>query len=215
MKPVRVPSIFHVLVSDLGLRSPFPRIPRDSILFEHDSRTYCSYAVCRPFATSQLIRFWPHQAQHASYNQALNKLIERSGNPAYTNARIRYEHLRVIDSFYTPPSGAGLASGSGKVRLTTDAKTGEVKECIQKVRIADMNIYSPKRKLDWRVSVNTEIPGASFRVRCNTWPSLSRCFPPSNSTSTDDRRPKQYSQERPHDLYPSVVQDRSNASGAV
>ncbi|KAG9008776.1 mRNA-capping enzyme subunit beta [Tulasnella sp. JGI-2019a] len=96
--------------------------------------------------------------QHASYNQALNKLIERTNSPKYPNAKFHYEHTKVIDSFYTPPSGSGFSSGSGKVRVTKDAKTGEVKECIQKVRIADLNIYSPKRKLDWRLSVNTEIP---------------------------------------------------------
>jgi len=109
--------------------------------------------------------------QHAAYNQALNKLAERSSNPSYPNARIRYEHTRVVDSFYTPAAGSGFSSGSGKVRLTTDSKTGEVKECIQKIRLADLNIYSPKRKLDWRVSVNTEMPapvptnGAPYSTR--------------------------------------------------
>ncbi|KAG8860878.1 mRNA-capping enzyme subunit beta [Tulasnella sp. 330] len=96
--------------------------------------------------------------QHASYNQLLNRLIERTGASNYPNSKIRYEHTRVVDSFYTPPSGSGFSSSSGKVRLTKDAKTGETKECIQKVRIADLNIYSPKRKLDWRLSVNTEMP---------------------------------------------------------
>lgn len=98
------------------------------------------------------------QQQHAAYNQALNKLIERTSAPSYPHARVRYEHTRVVDTFYTPPSGSGLSTGSGKIRVTKDAKTGELKECIQKIRIADLNIYSPKRKLDWRLSVNTEVP---------------------------------------------------------
>ena len=95
------------------------------------------------------------QQQHAAYNQALNKLVQRSNQPAYTNARIRYEHTKVVDSFYPQPGGGG------RVRVTTDEKTGEVKECVQKTRIADLNVYSPKRKMDWRVSVSTEVPGPS------------------------------------------------------
>ncbi|KAG8904789.1 mRNA-capping enzyme subunit beta [Tulasnella sp. 403] len=96
--------------------------------------------------------------QYAQYNQALNKLVERANQPTYPNARIRYEHARMVDTFHTPVAGSGFGSGSGKIRVTTDAKTGEVKECVQKTRIADLNIYSPKRKLDWRVSVSTETP---------------------------------------------------------
>ena len=31
--------------------------------------------------------------------------------------------------------------------------------CVLKARIADMNVYSPKRIFDFRISISTEIPG--------------------------------------------------------
>jgi len=42
--------------------------------------------------------------------------------------------------------------------VTRDDKTGTVLECMRKVRLGDLNIYSPKREADWRVSVNLEVP---------------------------------------------------------
>lgn len=36
---------------------------------------------------------------------------------------------------------------------------------VEKSRIADMNVLSPKRKFDWRISVNTEVPGESSSSR--------------------------------------------------
>ncbi|KAG8917385.1 mRNA-capping enzyme subunit beta, partial [Tulasnella sp. 417] len=92
--------------------------------------------------------------QHLTYNQSLNQLVQRTGDPNYPNARIRYEHTRLVDTFYNLPA----SSGGGKVRVTRDEKTGQIKECVQKVRIADLNVYSPKRKMDWRVSVSIETP---------------------------------------------------------
>jgi hypothetical protein len=38
--------------------------------------------------------------------------------------------------------------------------TGAVIECMRKIRLGDLNIYSPKRAADWRVSVNLEVPGS-------------------------------------------------------
>jgi polynucleotide 5'-triphosphatase len=32
-------------------------------------------------------------------------------------------------------------------------------ECVKKIRLRDLNVYSPKRAADWRVSVNLEVPG--------------------------------------------------------
>lgn len=45
-----------------------------------------------------------------------------------------------------------------KIRVTTNEKTGTVLECMRKIRLGDLNIYSPKRDADWRVSVNLEVP---------------------------------------------------------
>ena len=43
------------------------------------------------------------------------------------------------------------------MRITTDQKTGKVLAKIVKVRIADLDIYSPRTAFDWRVSINLEM----------------------------------------------------------
>ncbi|KAF8334707.1 CYTH-like domain-containing protein [Cantharellus anzutake] len=93
-------------------------------------------------------------SHHSHFNSLLNSLVEQTGRPSYRHARIHYSHTKVIDSFYKS------SHPSSKIRVTTDEKTGAVKECIIKSRVADLNIYSPKWKVDWRISVNTEIPVA-------------------------------------------------------
>jgi hypothetical protein len=35
-------------------------------------------------------------------------------------------------------------------------------ECVRKIRLSDLNVYSPKRAADWRVSVNLEVSGEHF-----------------------------------------------------
>jgi len=59
-----------------------------------------------------------------------------------------------MDSFYPSTSG----SDRDKIRVTRDEKTGTVLECMRKIRLGDLNVYSPKREADWRVSVNLEVP---------------------------------------------------------
>ena len=71
---------------------------------------------------------------------------------------INYEHLHLIDNFYAPESGRGE-----KIRVTRDEKTGEVLATVRKIRLADLNIYSPKRAADWRISVNLEVPSTFSR----------------------------------------------------
>lgn len=44
-----------------------------------------------------------------------------------------------------------------KVRVTTDQRTGEVLAKIIKCRVADIDVYSPRTTVDWRVSVNLEM----------------------------------------------------------
>lgn len=52
--------------------------------------------------------------------------------------------------------------------MTRDERTGNVVECVKKVRLRDLNIHSPKRAVDWRVSVNLEIPGMCMYVTKET-----------------------------------------------
>lgn len=53
--------------------------------------------------------------------------------------------------------------------MTRDEKTGEVTQIVKKIRLGDLNIYSPKRPADWRISVNMEVPGAFGIVRLDWW----------------------------------------------
>ncbi|KAI0324423.1 mRNA capping enzyme [Cubamyces sp. BRFM 1775] len=85
--------------------------------------------------------------QHQHYNKLLNNLKTAS------SSALAYQHLHLVDSFYAPESGRG-----DKIRVTRDEKTGEVLATVRKTRLADLNIYSPKRAADWRISVNLEVP---------------------------------------------------------
>ncbi|KAI0755353.1 mRNA triphosphatase CET1 [Daedaleopsis nitida] len=89
--------------------------------------------------------------QHQHFNILLNKL--KTDNASAGANDISYEHLRLVDNFFSPDGGRGE-----KIRVTRDEKTSEVRACMRKVRLADLNIYCPKRAVDWRVSVSMEIP---------------------------------------------------------
>lgn len=95
------------------------------------------------------------QHQHRHYNNLLNNLKMTSSQPSFGSTPMDYHHLYLIDSFY--PSEQ--PHSKEKIRLTRDEKTGNVVECVKKIRLGDLNIYSPKRQADWRVSVSLEVPG--------------------------------------------------------
>ncbi|KAJ2917000.1 hypothetical protein MD484_g3381, partial [Candolleomyces efflorescens] len=91
-------------------------------------------------------------SQHRHFNTLLNNLktSAQHGSP------LEYEHLYLVDNFYTDSAGAG--DSREKVRVTRDEKTSTVVQCVKKIRLGDLNIHSPKRAADWRVSVNLEVP---------------------------------------------------------
>ncbi|EGN98481.1 hypothetical protein SERLA73DRAFT_183518 [Serpula lacrymans var. lacrymans S7.3] len=91
--------------------------------------------------------------QHKHFNTLLNELMRISNQPSHPSSPLEYTHLKVIDSFF--PSDH---QDRDKIRVTRDENTGNVLECVRKVRLGDLNIYSPKRLADWRISVNLEIP---------------------------------------------------------
>ena len=43
--------------------------------------------------------------------------------------------------------------------MTRNDKTGEVIATVKKVRLGNLDVYSPKQAADWRISVNVEVPG--------------------------------------------------------
>ncbi|KAJ7043993.1 CYTH-like domain-containing protein [Mycena alexandri] len=90
--------------------------------------------------------------QHKHFNTRLNELQNSSSQPGFPSTPLGYVHLKLVDSFY--PSD----NSHEKIRVTRDDKTGKVLECMRKIRLGDLNIFSPKRAADWRVSVNLEVP---------------------------------------------------------
>ena len=80
-----------------------------------------------------------------------------------------YVHTRECDSFYELSQSGELAlppsiraqinprHNKAKVRVTRDQRTGAELAKIVKVRVADLDVHSPKTPFDWRVSVNLEM----------------------------------------------------------
>jgi polynucleotide 5'-triphosphatase len=67
-----------------------------------------------------------------------------------------YAHSHLVDSFYASENPRDRE----KIRVTRNEKTGDVVATVKKIRLGNLDIYSPKRAADWRISVNLEVPGA-------------------------------------------------------
>ncbi|KAI9254517.1 CYTH-like domain-containing protein [Phascolomyces articulosus] len=89
--------------------------------------------------------------QHENYNKRLNELVSSSGLPG--RERIKYQHTYETDTYYQ-------VGRFEKWRVTTDQRTGKVVPdgIIEKQRITDINIHIPKQPLDYRISINVELP---------------------------------------------------------
>jgi hypothetical protein len=92
------------------------------------------------------------QAQHQHFNILLNKLKEASDKPGYHSSSIAYTHAHLVDTFYASENSRE------KIRVTRNDKTGEVIATVKKVRLGNLDVYSPKQAADWRISVNVEVP---------------------------------------------------------
>ena len=88
-----------------------------------------------------------------------------SMGPGTSRIPLTYAHKKERDTFYEvahsalPPIVQHHLNPRHKprVRVTTDQKTGAVLARIVKCRIADLDVYSPRTCLDWRISVNLEM----------------------------------------------------------
>ena len=89
----------------------------------------------------------------------LNELQRRSSEPSHPASSLEHKHFKLVDSFYV------LDNSREKIRVTREERTGTVIEVVKKVRLGDLNVHSPKRAADWRVSVSLEVPG-----RFNSYP---------------------------------------------
>ena len=97
--------------------------------------------------------FFSFQHQHKHYNTLLNRLKTDSSLPSHVGSPLDYSHRYLVDNFY-----AAEGNDKEKIRVTRDETTGTTLECMRKLRLGNLNIYSPKYAADWRVSVNLEIP---------------------------------------------------------
>ncbi|KAF7714441.1 Uncharacterized protein PECH_002199 [Penicillium ucsense] len=103
--------------------------------------------------------------QHRAMNNFLNEQVKASMANTQSRIPISYTHKKERDTFYEispqelPPVIRQNLNPrhKPKVRVTTDVKTGEIIAKIVKCRVADIDVYSPRTSVDWRVSVNLEM----------------------------------------------------------
>lgn len=91
----------------------------------------------------------------------LNDRVAFTASSSYTHAPLGAKHTQTVDEFYPLPqsyssSHANDAYGESKLRVSRDERTGQLLECIIKRRLGDLHVLSPKREVDWRISVNVE-----------------------------------------------------------
>lgn len=98
--------------------------------------------------------------QHVAFNALLNMRVQDQASPSYTGARIKYQHTKEVDYFHSTPDGKKVRVS---MTLSKDGKTLTPKPngIVEKERIANMNIYSPKQGFDFRISVSAEKPRSS------------------------------------------------------
>jgi len=107
-------------------------------------------------------------AQHKALNVYLN---HETGKSQQRREKIRYQHIVEVDRFYEVPAHilerlpefiqkcrARKPHLRPRVRITTDDKTGEIKESIIKFRIEDLEVYCPRAasQCDYRISISME-----------------------------------------------------------
>ncbi|CAG7855175.1 SubName: Full=Related to CTL1-RNA 5`-triphosphatase with manganese-or cobalt-dependent NTPase activities {ECO:0000313/EMBL:CCA75404.1} [Serendipita indica DSM 11827] len=91
--------------------------------------------------------------QHEHLNKMLNERVAQTAAPSFQHAPLSARHLQTLDEFFSIPN---TQDPEGKLRVSRDAKTGQLIECLIKRRLGDLHVLCPKREVDWRISVNTE-----------------------------------------------------------
>ena len=112
--------------------------------------------------------------QHKRMNMYLNGQVQRSA-PGSKDKRpeVKYSHTREVDQFYdldqkgfdhlSPTVRIMIHQAweqtkkTQKVRVSKDAKTGEILRKLIKLRIANLEISSPQTEWDYRIGINLEI----------------------------------------------------------
>jgi hypothetical protein len=135
------------------LNIPIVLMPNEIDVQFESNMSLVSSVSCSSLAVAHAIVWW--QTQHKHFNTMLNELKLISSQPSHPTSPLEYTHVKVVDSFYPLDN----SRDRDKIRVTRDEKTNTVLETTRKVRLGDLNIYSPKRAADWRVSVSLEVPG--------------------------------------------------------
>lgn len=85
---------------------------------------------------------------YATLNALLNSTVEGS---VHSPTPLRYERVQQVDSFY--------AGRGGKVRVSRDLRGNVIPSgVVQKRRLADLHVSSPRERFDFRISANVEEP---------------------------------------------------------
>ena len=75
---------------------------------------------------------------------------------------LSYKHTRQIDKTY---QAANIPSRQArKIRVTSDTE-GKILDMIVKENLGHLNIYSPRTRFDWRISINNERKGTLLFFR--------------------------------------------------
>jgi polynucleotide 5'-triphosphatase len=140
------------------VKSTGPRFQRRAIRVQYVNCTF--HNPHKSFIILISVVFFQHQHKH--YNTLLNRLKTEPPLPSHVGSPLDYSHRYLVDSFY-----AVEGNDKEKIRVTRDEKTGTTLECMRKLRLGNLNIYSPKNAADWRVSVNLEIPSTLIFLSFN------------------------------------------------
>ncbi|KAJ1978896.1 mRNA-capping enzyme subunit beta [Dimargaris verticillata] len=150
-----------VLAKSDGRRANLPVLSA-CVLFNNDQ-------AHTPIAGGNWYRFESNmeQRQYQFYNDYFNQRVHDTHQSGYRDTPVNYVHTKEIDRFYPGESGPDGKPG-GKIRVTYDRKTDKVVNngIVQKVRLANLDIFSPQTPFDFRISVSTETPVAHPTTQC-------------------------------------------------
>lgn len=100
--------------------------------------------------------------QFVNINKILNNRAAEQSSPSYMGAPTKYTHSKDIDYLYDSVNG----DRNSKIRVTVDGSDGDrnsnepqIKRCIQKRRLANLEISCPNQPFDYRISISTETIG--------------------------------------------------------
>lgn len=114
----------------------------------------CETVLVAAFAAETRFESNMPQQTHARFNQILNKRTDELGKEHQGGKRARDS---VIQYSHTYESDFSHSINGRRIRVTKNEKTDEIIEVMEKVKLGHLDIYSPRRQFDYRISVNSEL----------------------------------------------------------